>query len=58
MQMKIKKMLKALEEITENQSHLYSVQELEYMNHQLEIIKEEILKIEHKDYKGFGKKYD
>jgi hypothetical protein len=56
--MKIKKMLKALEEITENQSHLYSVQELEYMNHQLEIIKEEILKIEHKDYKGFGKKYD
>jgi uncharacterized small protein (DUF1192 family) len=53
--MKIKKMLKALKEATENQSHLYSVQELEYMNHQLKIIEEEILRLEHKNYRGFGK---
>lgn len=56
--MKIKKMLKMLKEATEKQSHLYSFAELDYMRHQLQVITEEIQKIEHRDYKGFGKKYD
>lgn len=56
--MRTKKMLRLLKEATKNQSHLYSVKELEYMDHQLKVIEEEIFKLEHKDYKGFGKKYD
>jgi len=56
--MKLKKMLKLLKEATENQSKLYTEQELDYMKHQLSVIEGELLKVEHKDYKGFGKKYD
>jgi len=26
------------------------------MNHQLQVIEEEIFRLEHRDYKGFGKK--
>jgi hypothetical protein len=54
--MKIKRMLKMLKDATGNKSNLYSKSELDYMNHQLQIIEEEILKLEHKNYKGFGKK--
>lgn len=54
--MKLKKMLKMLKEVTENQSKLYTPAELDYMTHQLQVIEEELLKLEHKDYKGFGKK--
>jgi len=54
--MKLKKMLKLLKEATENQSKLYTPAELDYMNHQLQVIEEEILKLEHKNYKGFGNK--
>jgi hypothetical protein len=54
--MKLKKMLKTLREVTEKQSELYSPAELDYMKHQLQVIEGEIKKIEHRDYKGFGKK--
>lgn len=54
--MKLKKMIRLLKEATENQSKLYTPAELDYMNHQLQIIEEEILTLEHKNYKGFGKK--
>lgn len=54
--MKLKRMLKALKEVTENQSELYTPEELDYMKNQLQVIEEEILKLEHKNYKGFGKK--
>lgn len=54
--MKLKKMLKTLKEITETQSKLYTPAEVDYMKSQLQIIESEISKIEHKDYKGFGKK--
>jgi len=54
--MRLKKMLRLLKEATENQSKLYTPAELDYMNHQLQVIEEEILKLEHKNYKGFGKK--
>ena len=49
-------MLKLLKEATENQSHLYTPDELDYMNSQLQVIEDEIMKLEHKNYKGFGKK--
>jgi hypothetical protein len=54
--MRLKKMLRVLKEATETKSKLYTQGELDYMNHQLTIIEEEILKLEHKNYKGFGKK--
>lgn len=54
--MKLKKMVRLLKEATENQSKLYTPAELDYMKHQLQIIEEEILNLEHKNYKGFGKK--
>jgi len=54
--MRLKKMLRLLKEATEKQSNLYTPDELEYMKHQLQVIEEELLKLEHKNYKGFGKK--
>jgi len=54
--MKLKQMLKMLKEATETQSKLYTPQELEYMKSQLEVIEGELSKLEHRDYKGFGKK--
>jgi len=54
--MRLKRMLKLLKEATENQSKLYTQAELDYMKNQLQVIEEEILKLEHKNYKGFGKK--
>jgi septation ring formation regulator EzrA len=54
--MKLKKMLRMLKEATEKKSQLYSPAELDYMNHQLQVIEGEIERIEHRDYKGFGKK--
>ena len=56
--MRLKKMLRLLKEATENHSKNYSPTELDYMNHQLEVIDEEIKRLEHRDYKGFGKNYD
>lgn len=56
--MRIKKMLKLLKKATEERSSFYSEEELEYMKNQLHIIEVEILKLEHKNYKGFGKKYE
>lgn len=56
--MRTKKMLRLLKEATENNSSVYTEAELDYMKHQLQIIEEELLKLEHKDYKGFGKKYE
>jgi hypothetical protein len=53
--MKLKKMLKTLREVTEKQSELYTLAEMDYMKHQLQVIESEIKKIEHRDYKGFGK---
>lgn len=54
--MKLKKMLRLLKEATENQSNLYTEEELDYMRYKLQVIEEELLKLEHKNYKGFGKK--
>jgi hypothetical protein len=54
--MKLKKMMKMLKEATDNHSSMYSDEELDYMSQQLKIIQEEVEKIEHKNYKGFGKK--
>lgn len=54
--MRIKKMIKMLKEAIEEKSHLYSYDELEYMKNQLHMIESNVLKIQHKDYKGFGKK--
>ena len=54
--MRLKKMLRLLKEATDNKSDLYTPAELDYMKHQLQVIEEEILKLEHKNYKGFGKK--
>lgn len=54
--MRLKKMLRLLKEATEKNSKIYTQQELDYMNHQLQVIESEILKLEHRDYKGFGKK--
>lgn len=54
--MKIKKMIKMLKLATDKQSSLYTPAELNYMNHQLEVIESEFEKIKHRDYKGFGKK--
>lgn len=54
--MKLKKMLKVLKETTEKYSSNYSQEELDYMNQQLQVIESELKKLEHKDYKGFGKK--
>ena len=45
-----------LKEATEKHASKYSEQELEYMNQQLQVIEEEIKKLQHKDYKGFAKK--
>ena len=53
--MKLKQMLKTLREVTEKQSELYTLAEMDYMKHQLEVIEGEIKRIEHRDYKGFGK---
>ncbi len=36
--------------------HLYDNDELKYMREQMEILKEEVSKLEAKNYKGFGKK--
>jgi hypothetical protein len=54
--MRLKKMLRLLKEVTENNSSIYTQDELDYMKHQLQVIENEILKVEHKNYKGFGKK--
>jgi hypothetical protein len=54
--MRLKKMLRLLKEATEKNSSIYTQAELDYMNHQLQVIESEILKLEHRDYKGFGKK--
>jgi len=54
--MKLKKMVKVLKELTDKHSMNYSFAELDYMNHQIEMIDNEINRLEHKDYKGFGKK--
>lgn len=56
--MRIKKMLRMLKEATEKRASFYSEEELEYMKNQLQVIEGEILKLEHKNYKGFGKKYE
>jgi hypothetical protein len=54
--MRLKKMLKLLKEATENKTSIYTQAELDYMNHQLEVIDSELKRLEHRDYKGFGKK--
>lgn len=56
--MKLKRMLRLLKKATEEQSDLYSESELNYMKDQLQVIESELKKLEHKDYKGFGKKYE
>lgn len=56
--MKLKKMLKLLKEATEQNTSFYTPAELDYMKHQLEVIGAEIERLEHRDYKGFGKKYE
>jgi spore cortex formation protein SpoVR/YcgB (stage V sporulation) len=56
--MRLKKMLRLLKEATEKNSKIYTQAELDYMNHQLEVIEGEIKRLEHRDYKGFGKKYE
>jgi hypothetical protein len=56
--MRLKKMLRLLKEATDKKASLYTEKELEYMRHQLQVIESEILKLEHRDYKGFGKKYE
>jgi hypothetical protein len=52
--MKLKKMLRMLKEATENHPTNYTQAELDYMNHQLQMIDGEIKRLEHRDYKGFG----
>jgi hypothetical protein len=56
--MRLKKMLKLLKEATKNNGSIYTQAELNYMNNQLEVIESELKKLEHRDYKGFGKKYE
>lgn len=54
--MKLKKMVKLLKEVTNNKDNLYTEEELNYMKEQLKVIESGILELEHKNYKGFGKK--
>jgi hypothetical protein len=54
--MKIRKMVKLLNEAITERKSLYTEKELDYMKDQLNIIQEELQRIEHKNYKGFGKK--
>jgi hypothetical protein len=54
--MRLRKMLRLLKEATENQTKFYTPAELDYMKHQLQVIEDEINRVEHKNYKGFGKK--
>lgn len=42
----------------EKNPSLYNEEELNYMKEQLELIDGEIKRLQHKDYKGFGKNYD
>lgn len=54
--MKLKKMLKLLKDATEKNSDVYNQEELDYMKNQLQTIEGELKRLEHKDYRGFGKK--
>lgn len=56
--MKLRKMLKLLKEATENNAPYYTPAELDYMKHQLEVIGGELERLEHRDYKGFGKRHE
>lgn len=47
----IRKIKQALKE-----EHLYSKDELDYMKKQLNLIENTLLKAQHREYKGFGKK--
>ena len=49
-------MVKLLKEVTANKDNLYTEEEVNYMKNQLQEIEGEILELEHKNYKGFGKK--
>lgn len=53
--MRTKKMLRLLKEATENNNSIYTNAELDYMKHQLELIESELKRLEHRDYRGFGK---
>lgn len=56
--MRIKKMRNLLKKAMEKNPSLYNEEELNYMKEQLELIDGEIKRLQHKDYKGFGKNYD
>ena len=53
--MRTKKVLKMLNKALKNE-HLYDNAELSYMREQLKMLKDEVSRIEEKNYKGFGKK--
>ena len=53
--MRTKKIISQLKKAL-REEHLYSSEELEYMRQQLNFMQNSILKAQHKDYRGFGKK--
>lgn len=53
--MRTKKIVSQLKKAIK-QEHLYTAAELEYMKEQLNLVETALLKAQHRDYKGFGKK--
>jgi predicted proteasome-type protease len=53
--MRTKKMINLLKTAIKNK-HMYSLEEIEYMEQQLSFIENKVKEVQHKDYKGFGKK--
>lgn len=54
--MRIKKIINLLKRALENESNIYTKDQLDYMKEELEKIETQYEMLTHKDYKGFGKK--
>lgn len=54
--MRIKKIIKLLKRALENESNLYTKDQLDYMKVELKKIETQYEMLVHKDYRGFGKK--
>ena len=53
--MKTKKIINLLKTAIKNK-HMYSLEEIEYIKQQLSFMENKVKEVQHKDYKGFGKK--
>ena len=53
--MRTKKIISQLKKAIKEE-HLYTTTELEYMKDQLDFMENTVLKTQHKDYRGFGKR--